>query len=151
PSRFSHAAAITSTPIVIQFSMISFCLAGSGFTGPSYLKVAPSSVAALFAPFSTEMKNELPLLFGMNAMVMGLPLPVVLLVEVEGLLQPINPTSETTSSRVRILFIRGAFRLPVESAEGDATRRAFLESQNSQALRSATHPSTRPQFHPHYS
>ena len=47
---------ITSTPRVIQFSMISFCLAGSGSVGPSKIKSTPSALAAWSAPFLQEMK-----------------------------------------------------------------------------------------------
>lgn len=56
PSLFSQAAAMTSTPRVIQFSMISFCLAGSGSVGPSKSSSAPSSLAASSAPCLHETK-----------------------------------------------------------------------------------------------
>ena len=56
PSRFSTATAITSTPRVIQVSMISFCLAGSGSVGPSQISSTPSSRAASSAPLRQAMK-----------------------------------------------------------------------------------------------
>src|SRR6187402_3281459 len=68
-SRFSQAATITSTPSVIQFSTISFCLAGSELIGPSNLRSALSSAAAVRAPFSQVTKYWLPLLLGSRAMV----------------------------------------------------------------------------------
>src|SRR5256885_13963830 len=69
PSLFSQAAAMASTPKVIQFSMISFCLAGSGSVGPSKRSSTPSSFAASSAPCLQEIKYALPLLLGMRAMV----------------------------------------------------------------------------------
>ena len=56
PSRFSQAAAITSTPRVIQVSMISFCLAGPSLVGPSQISSTPSSWAACSAPLRQAMK-----------------------------------------------------------------------------------------------
>ena len=56
PSRFSHAAAITSTPSAIQFSTISFCFAGSLSVGPSNNRSMPSAFAAFSAPALHEMK-----------------------------------------------------------------------------------------------
>src|SRR5579859_1076822 len=69
PSLFSHAAAMASTPRVIQFSTISFCRAGSGSVGPSKIKSMPRSLAARSAPFLQETKYALPLLLGIRAMV----------------------------------------------------------------------------------
>ena len=56
PSRFSTATAITSTPRVIQVSITSFCLAGSGSVGPSQMSLTPSSRAASSAPRRQAMK-----------------------------------------------------------------------------------------------
>ena len=56
PWRFSTATAMTSTPRVIQVSMTSFCLAGSGSVGPSQISLTPSSVAASSAPLRQAMK-----------------------------------------------------------------------------------------------
>ena len=56
PWRFSTATAMTLTPRVIQVSMISFCLAGSGSVGPSQISLTPSSFAASSAPLRQAMK-----------------------------------------------------------------------------------------------
>ncbi len=52
PSRFSTATAMTSTPRVIQVSMTSFCLAGSGSVGPSQISLTPSSLRGLLGPLA---------------------------------------------------------------------------------------------------
>src|SRR6476620_192206 len=75
PSLFSQAAAITSTPSAIQFSTISFCLAGSLSVGPSKRRSTPSAFAAFSAPALQEMKYALPLDLGRSATVIFLPPP----------------------------------------------------------------------------
>src|ERR1043166_3332566 len=97
PSLFSHAAAIASTPEVIQFSMISFCLAGSGSVGPSKINSMPSSFAASSAPCLQEIKYALPLLLGMSAMASFFPLLEVA-DDSEDCLQPVKARLATARS-----------------------------------------------------
>ena len=55
-TSFSTLTAMASTPLVIQASTTSFCLAGSRSVGPSQRRSTPSSAAASSAPFRQEMK-----------------------------------------------------------------------------------------------
>src|SRR5476649_1093886 len=104
----SHAAAMTSTPSVIQFSTISFCLAGSVSVGPSKIKSSPNSVAALPAPLLQEMKYALPFDFGSSAMVNFFLAGAEPLLSADGVsdfLQPAKIATVATSSIESIFFM----------------------------------------------
>src|SRR5262249_21934937 len=111
PSLFSHAAAMTSTPSVIQFSTISFCLAGSVSVGPSKINSSPSSFAAFWAPWLQEMKYALPFDFGNSAMVnffcagAGLGLAPLSEVGVSDFLQPEKTATAVTRKKENNFFM----------------------------------------------